>query len=156
MIAKLLAPALPNLHVVAAGLDDLDLGRLSVERDHPPAVARIVRGRRARTRASFFDEASAAFQFPAYFGANWDAFVDCMRDLGQPGAPCVLLVALALELFADEPGALPVLAAVAAQLHEARPFHVVLQDTAGGLPDLEARLRGAGIVFDRITLDPPG
>jgi hypothetical protein len=153
MLATLLSPGLPNVHVVEAGLGQLDSWRIRVERDHAPVIARIVRGRRARTSAAFFDEAAAALQLPAYCGATWEAFADCAGDVGAPGAPRLLIVRLALELFADEPRALPILISVAAQLHADRPFHLVLQDTPGGIPDLEDRLRDAQIEFDHVALD---
>jgi RNAse (barnase) inhibitor barstar len=37
-------------------------------------------------KAGFLETASAAFRFPAYFGRNWDAFADCLADVGgEPG-----------------------------------------------------------------------
>ncbi|MFF0542703.1 barstar family protein [Nocardia thailandica] len=44
-------------------------------------VVRELRGDRMRTVAGLFDEFAAAFQFPYYFGANKDAFDECLRDL---------------------------------------------------------------------------
>jgi RNAse (barnase) inhibitor barstar len=32
-------------------------------------------------KAAFLDAAAKALQFPHYFGANWDAFEDCLTDL---------------------------------------------------------------------------
>ena len=40
-----------------------------------------MRGRKSLTTPHFFDESSAALQFPYYFGENWDAFHDCLTDL---------------------------------------------------------------------------
>jgi hypothetical protein len=151
VLATLLSSDLPSLHVAELGLGELDTLRARLEHEHAPALARIVRGRRSRTRAAFFDEAAAALQLPSYFGAGWDAFVDCARDLA-PGAQRVVMVSLASELFADEPAALAVLADVTTQLHSERPFHLLLQETPGGLRVLEARLRDAGLAFDRLEL----
>ncbi|UYN83847.1 MAG: barstar family protein [Microcella sp.] len=48
-----------------------------------PDEVRVIRGSRCRTVQDLFNEFSAALQFPLYFGHNWDAFDECMRDLGE-------------------------------------------------------------------------
>lgn len=63
-----------------------------------PVPAAVVDGHACRTRAAFFRESARALGFPEYFGHNWDAFVDCLRDLDRP----VLTVSHADELLADE------------------------------------------------------
>lgn len=70
---------------------------LRVTSDPPPAV---VDGRACRTRAAFFDEMARVLDFPPYFGRNWDALVDCLRDVGR----VALTVAYAEGLLAEEPG----------------------------------------------------
>lgn len=40
-----------------------------------------IRGRRCETEEDFFQEISASFQFPWYFGENWAAFDECICDL---------------------------------------------------------------------------
>lgn len=42
---------------------------------------RWVRGSKSTTKPALLDEWSAAWQFPPYFGYNWDAFNDCLTDL---------------------------------------------------------------------------
>ncbi|MFJ4654811.1 barstar family protein [Nocardia sp. NPDC088792] len=42
-----------------------------------------VRGDRMATTSGLFDEFSAAFQFPYYFGRNWAGFAECMSDLDE-------------------------------------------------------------------------
>lgn len=69
---------------------------LTVTTDPAPSV---VDGRACRTRAAFFKEVARALDFPAYFGHNWDALVDCLRDTGRVD----VIVANAEELLADEP-----------------------------------------------------
>lgn len=69
---------------------------LTVTTDPAPSV---VDGRASRTRAAFFKEVARALAFPAYFGHNWDALVDCLRDTG----PVEVIVANAEQLLADEP-----------------------------------------------------
>ena len=69
-----------------------------------PATAasdNVVDGRACRTRAAFFTEAARVLDFPGYFGHNWDALADCLRDLGTVD----IVVAHAEELLADEPPA---------------------------------------------------
>jgi hypothetical protein len=43
-------------------------------------------------KASFFESASTALQLPAYFGHNWDAFEESIRDLSWLRAPGYLLL----------------------------------------------------------------
>jgi RNAse (barnase) inhibitor barstar len=38
-------------------------------------------GRRARDKESFLRVSAEAFAFPEWFGGNWDAFEDCLKDL---------------------------------------------------------------------------
>ena len=38
-------------------------------------------GRVAKDKASFLKTAGAAMHFPSYYGRNWDAFEECVRDL---------------------------------------------------------------------------
>lgn len=69
-------------------------------------TTRVVRGRAMATVPAVFDEFAAALQFPYYFGANKDAFDECLRDsadwLGDSRG-LVVLVRDAGELLAAEP-----------------------------------------------------
>jgi RNAse (barnase) inhibitor barstar len=69
---------------------------LTVTTDPAPAV---VDGRSCRTRAAFFDEVARVLDFPPYFGHNWDALADCLRDV----LPLSLTVAHAHELLTEDP-----------------------------------------------------
>lgn len=40
-----------------------------------------IRGKRCKTEDEFFNEVSASFQFPYYFGENWAAMDECLCDL---------------------------------------------------------------------------
>jgi hypothetical protein len=53
---------------------------IRLEAEQPETRWTHLRGTRMRTAAGFFDEAAAALQFPIWFGANWDAFIDIARD----------------------------------------------------------------------------
>ncbi len=44
-------------------------------------AVRWVRGAKMRRVDDLFDEFSAAFQFPDYFGGNWPGFDECICDL---------------------------------------------------------------------------
>jgi RNAse (barnase) inhibitor barstar len=58
-----------------AVLDDTQFANwhMLLDRTFPDAVVRAIR--------DFFNEVSAAWQFPYYFGENWNAFNDCITDL---------------------------------------------------------------------------
>ncbi|WP_461109636.1 barstar family protein [Tessaracoccus terricola] len=66
--------------------------------------ARLVRGRKMRTRSGLFDEFSAALQFPPYFGENRDAFDECIRDLENlpSGRGYVVAITEPEEVLRDE------------------------------------------------------
>ncbi|GII79537.1 hypothetical protein Sru01_45190 [Sphaerisporangium rufum] len=62
----------------------------------------VLDGRACRTRAAFFTEAARALRLPGYFGHNWDALTDALRDVAA-GQGVHLVVAHAEELLAAEP-----------------------------------------------------
>src|SRR5215471_1167474 len=71
----------PWLHSVIAAPDDLSNQVRALEQKSTKRLAaRVVRGRKASTKSSLFDECAAALQFPLYFGENWDALNDCLGD----------------------------------------------------------------------------
>ncbi|SDH13014.1 barstar family protein [Nonomuraea jiangxiensis] len=63
-----------------------------------PAPA-VLDGRACRTRAAFFEEVARVLRLPGYFGRNWDALTDSLRDVG----PVALAVTHAEDLLAEEP-----------------------------------------------------
>lgn len=75
--------ARPWVHRWVGSGSDLSDAVVALETSEAPGrvAARVLRGRKATTKRAFLDEASAALQFPAYFGHNWDAFADCLTDL---------------------------------------------------------------------------
>jgi RNAse (barnase) inhibitor barstar len=99
-------PGRPWLHRLVASTSDLCDAVAAIEAAAPGRVAaRIVRGRKATTKAAFLDEAAAALQFPYYFGNNWDAFYDCVTDLSWLHAESgVVCVADAGHLLENAPG----------------------------------------------------
>ncbi|MFE4541285.1 barstar family protein [Arthrobacter sp. NPDC056727] len=109
-------------------------------------TVRSVRGSKARTLESLFDEFSAALQFPYYFGENWPAFSECLADLDWLSAQTGFVVVIyeASQLLQDEQS--EELAALVRAIYNAAasfgeplndsewwdrpalPFHVVLAD----------------------------
>ena len=90
-------------------------------------------------KQALMDHIAAVLQFPAWFGANWDALEDCLADLSWSKAGGhVLVFEGAADLPADERGILlDVLASAAAGwLERGRPFFAVFLDGPAGLPDL--------------------
>lgn len=72
---------------------------LTVSTDPAPAV---VDGRACQTRTAFFAEAARVLRFPGYFGHNWDALTDSLRDVTR-ARNVTLIVAHAEELLSAEP-----------------------------------------------------
>jgi hypothetical protein len=67
-------------------------------------AVRLVRGNKMRLVNNLFDEFAAAFQFPCYFGENWNAFDECLADLEWlPASGYVLFVTNAADVLRDEP-----------------------------------------------------
>ena len=75
---------------------------LTVSTDPAPAGPAVLDGRACRTRAAFFTEVARVLRFPDYFGHNWDALTDCLRDATQD-ARLAVVVAHAEDLLVAEP-----------------------------------------------------
>jgi RNAse (barnase) inhibitor barstar len=81
-------------------------------------------------KAGFLARIATALGFPAWFGHNWDAFFDCLTDLGwRPAVGYVLILEHANELQATEPEVFDTALAIlgdAAAVWQARgaPFRV--------------------------------
>jgi hypothetical protein len=153
-----------RFHLLPADASDaFDMARsLSVE-DGAKTVARVVRGKKCRTTRSLFDEFAAAWQFPPYFGENWNAFIDCLSDLDWIEADTYLVMIVdAHHLLADEGTAslrhlVDALDTVAKRWatptgegYRFASFHVIFQADPADKPALAARLMEAGAAFDVI------
>lgn len=100
-----------------------------------PAPA-VVDGRACRTRAAFFDEVARVLRLPAYFGRNWDALTDSLRDTG----PVHLVVEHAEDLLgAEPPGQFATLLAVLADAAPAG-LTVTLRTDPGNEPLVRRRV----------------
>ncbi|WP_067843290.1 barstar family protein [Nocardia lijiangensis] len=103
------APAVPGGgSEPVLGALPVDAPELSEVRYRAPAgyLVRELRGPKMRGTVGVFDEWAAAFQFPYYFGANKDAFDECLRDLDDfigEASGYVAVVRDAAALLADQP-----------------------------------------------------
>ena len=65
---------------------------------------RFCRGRKMHNLQGLYDELSAAFQFPYYFGENWAALDECLNDLSWFISDAYLLcITSADEVLKNEP-----------------------------------------------------
>lgn len=151
----------PWLHLLLASESDACNALWALARSSQGrAVCRVVRGHKATTDRAFFDECAAAWQFPYYFGENWDAFEECLADLEWlPADAYIFGVARAVHLLEKEPSEqqlrlLSVLERAAkewGQSTSSRPakvFHVLLQCSEKEKPALDKRLQAAGMTHD--------
>jgi RNAse (barnase) inhibitor barstar len=134
-LEQLTRPEGPWLHLlVATPSDAWDELRALEQAARVRLAARVIRGRKAATVADFFDEASAALQFPYYFGENWDAFRDCLSDLSWLEADAVVVFIADAAHLLEQASAAEVQSfvtvvrdAVQRWSEAGRPFHVVFQ-----------------------------
>lgn len=57
-------------------------------------VALAIRGWKCKTESALHDEVGAALQFPDYYGENWNAFDECIKDLSWLPAERYVIVML--------------------------------------------------------------
>ncbi len=127
-----------------------------------------LRGWKMKGRQGLFDEFAAALQFPYYFGENWNAFIDCIGDLGWMRSEAFVLVVerasdalvvadsdefvLWLRRLQDAAADL----SRATSLQSARPFHVILHEVPERVLALETRLRDLGLPLPEFELGAMG
>jgi hypothetical protein len=68
--------------------------------------ARVIRGSRCGSKGETLHEFAAALQFPWYFGHNWDALDECLRDMavGELPQATVIVTRVGDILPKDESG----------------------------------------------------
>ncbi len=106
-------------------------------------------GRVMQNKADFLRVASAAMDFPAYFGYNWDSFEECIRDLAwAPSQGYVLIYDRVWQLALPEHKTWQVVRSILTDAVDywrttGIPFYVLLCDTWWYARDIE-QLTGKG------------
>jgi RNAse (barnase) inhibitor barstar len=167
---ELLSTRAPWSFFVAGRERDLDSFVLG-KPNYPGLIVRLIRGRRCSTRDQFFQEWAAAFQFPHYFGHNWDAFEECINDLEWlPGKAYVTFLSDVGDVLNHETDDFRVLIdtlMMAAQEwrsperhqspHQEVPFRVVFHCSAEEQGPCQKRLELAGSGAElRLLIRAPG
>jgi len=63
----------------------------------------VADGARLAGEADLLGRVGTALRFPDYYGRNWDALDEMLRDLGWlPGKGCVLLIEHSVALWAEQ------------------------------------------------------
>jgi RNAse (barnase) inhibitor barstar len=125
-----------------------------------------------RTVNSLFDEIAASFQFPWYFGENWDALDECLNDLAWlPARSYLLGIMDASQVLSEEEHELGTFARLLTRTCEgwataisegqprdrpAIPFHVLLQCQHGQENETISRFEAAGIPVVLASFCPLG
>jgi hypothetical protein len=154
---QLMRPGGPWLYVLAAPPAEAEDVLAALRRAAPGRLAvRVLRGGKAKSVPALFDECAAALQFPLYFGANWDAFLDCLTDPAVlPDEGLVLFVADATHLLESAPAkeAQRFLAVLgeAVQARAKRPLRVILQVAPADEAALRKRWEAAGATLARLA-----
>jgi hypothetical protein len=127
-----------GIHVVAC--EERDIDDIAIR---PPkgTVVRIMRGSRCDTKAHMFQEWAAAFQFPGHFGNNWDAFEDCVNDLGWlPGTHAIAIVTRADKILPRSAKDFSMLLSILLAAQGAMGLRVVMQCEPGRQDILRNRI----------------
>lgn len=115
--------------------------RIRVDAERAGWRPAYVDGRDADDKAAFLDELAEALDFPDWFGGNFDALADCLRDLTSAGG--VLLVWESWSTLAEQdPGSFAIAVEVLGERAAdpaADPFAVLLcgEGPPVGVPDLD-------------------
>jgi hypothetical protein len=126
------------------------------------AIIRFIRGERCNSRERIFQEWAAALQFPWYFGENWDAFFECIRDLKwlPPAKSYIFFVTQIDRVLPDSKEHFEILISVLKDAASdwrnplraadniqwpATPFHIVFHCEPGNEKNAKNRLKQAGL-----------
>jgi RNAse (barnase) inhibitor barstar len=73
----------------------------AAEAMHDGLFVAWINGKRVENREDFLTAVALALEFPGYYGRNWDAFEECIRDLEWLPARGYVLVLDEYERFAQ-------------------------------------------------------
>ena len=144
----------PRLYIIVASKKAFGDYAYKTSFDERSLALRLVRGTKMHNRNDLFDEFSAAFQFPLYFGENWDALEECLADLEWvPASGYGLFVTDTAQVLSREHAdqfdiLLKVLSNICEEwsaVETPRPFHVLFQCTPEDLDHLEQRFLQVGV-----------
>lgn len=166
----LLTPRPPWAHLVCGAGRDLECALRVGAPANVGAVVRVVRGGRCATKRGLMQEWAAALQFPYYFGENWDAFEECVNDLGWLPARGYILAVTDAERLLAESDDLAILVSIldtagarwggGAGAGPDRPnlpvsFHVVFQCDPQKEDETRHRFADAGVALRALPLPGP-
>jgi RNAse (barnase) inhibitor barstar len=61
----------------------------------------LIDGRKIKNKEQFLKDSAKAMNFPDYFGANWDAFEDCLTDMSWHEAKGFVILYDNMDSFAQ-------------------------------------------------------
>jgi len=160
----------PYLHVIEGEPSNIyDFG-LSLTTDVSfNVVVRFLRGRKMHSLDGLDNEFAAAMQFPWYYGENWPAFDECLKDLSWISAEVYLLFIYHSNevLVAEDKEQFSVFIRILQEIGEdwskpmegsdiwnrpATPFHVIFHANPGEKQNVMLRLESVAACYNEIQL----
>ena len=86
--------------IEARGLTEQEASNAASRLGAEGLAVRLLDGAAFNSKTALLDGIAAAFQFPGYFGRNWDALIDCWSDMSwlpASGYICIIEKADVLE-----------------------------------------------------------
>lgn len=137
-IKQLLAPSKQCVHIASLSPSVLEAMKKALTKKGFKIAE--LNGATMAGDAALFTALGQAFHFPDYFGKNWDALDELLRDMEWlPASGYVIIVAHADTLWKKAPGVLTRLVESVAFVSEewakdAIPFHLILTGKGGLAP----------------------
>lgn len=128
----------PDIYRFHSRVAAASIQRVVAEHD---AACFVIDGRAAIDKPSFLAASARAFHVPSYFGHNWDALEECVRDLSWARADRYIVLYDAVAVTAThDPASLEVALDILETAVEhwratATPMYVLLRGTRGTQPD---------------------
>ncbi len=95
--------------ITIGDLDTAEVSQLCAEAQSAGIACRRVDLAGCSEKYEFLRRVALAFEFPEWFGQNWDAFFDCLADSSwQPAEACLLILENADEFQRESPEAFAV------------------------------------------------